>query len=1444
MPELKNAFIKGRMNKDLDERLVPNGEYRDAVNVEITTTEGGEVGSSGNIGAIKNILGNELIDSSFSANIPADSKTVGNFVDNQNNKIYWLVSSAAKDFILEYDETNISVVICDTRGSASHLRFSSNRKITGINLIGDMLLWTDGINEPKSINIKEFKEASATNAAATLGATTQLNGSNFIEEHITVIKKGPISSPLIDVKETAREGRVSNFTINKNLSNENVDDVLNNFIIYPRADGLIVGDVLKVQTEENLPSQGVINEHIVTAQITAISQPNSYSTNLTVKIITRSVDIPASVFTWNINLVQEEAFYKLKFPRFAYRWKYKHGEYSTISPFSEIAFLPGNYDFDHKNGFNTGMENTARKIEINTFEQPPYGVVEMDILYKDSVSTNVYKIETVKKEEFENINWNTYKFNIDSEIVSSVIESNQMLRPYDNVPRSALAQEITGNRVVYANYKQNYDVPKNPIIDCKFGARSGNTNKTLKSDREYQIGVVWKDYYGRETPVLSSKDSIIKIPKSESRNKNQFNLKIDSSTKPTWATHYKYFIKETSQPYYNLAAARFYEDKEGFYWISFNSAERNKVQEDDYLIFKKSEDSNITPGDNDKFKVLDISNEYPKFLEDKVTILQIQNNIVFDTFYGAGANETVRFNFSDGSEATRKGFQTRVKDITPATDGDRVLISRHSKDRDYDHEDKVSDANYWFTQAKAGEDIYVRFGVAGQSEMTNPYKVKDTNVHELGIKEIEIIFEEPFGVDTDCLYETERKFNFVNGDFGEYLVLKSGIFMQIVKKEPSDVETNEFLGKFFVKIQKQSALSDLINRATNPDNYEFVTTVPFDGHDGNSKARQWFIRFGGKKGTPVIAKNGQKAQNGAAFGPGANDSKYSEDPNKIESSPTYHLTLETSNNGPEHDDASGSDVYLHDQMWNELESGYYIQFDNFDQYSRSGQSSKTKWTVAMRKKYYKVKSVAKFQNQKTDGDTSHRWARVHIELEENLEADLQYFGEKAFLTKNFEYEDAPISPEGFKTFTWMKIWKPHTDFATNPAVFETEPKEAVELNLFYETQETWSASNDVGNANSLKWFNAFSFGNGVESNRIRDDFNAPTIDKGPRVSTTLDTPYEEEDRSSGLIYSGIFNSTSGVNNLNQFIAAEKITKDLNPTFGSIQKLYSKETNLIAFCEDKVITILANKDALYNADGNANLVSTNRVLGDATPFVGDFGISKNPESFAAYGFRIYFSDKSRGSIMRLSRNGLSPISNAGMKGYFKTNLSKATEVLGYYNASKDSYEIALNNDIVEFKESVAGWPSRKNYDSKTPEGGVSLNNRFYLLYAGKLWEQSNQERNKFFGAGSPVKSSVKFVYNQESSRIKNFKTLNYEGSTGWSCPSIVTDQQDGKVPTFIKEEGKYYNFIKGVANTWDPATQTGKLDTSEFSTQGIDTLGSISGATTPTEFTLTIVENND
>ena len=90
-------------------------------------------------------------------------------------------------------------------------------------------------------------------------------------------------------------------------------------------------------------------------------------------------------------------------------------------------------------------------------------------------------------------------------------------------------------------------------------------------------------------------------------------------------------------------------------------------------------------------------------------------------------------------------------------------------------------------------------------------------------------------------------------------------------------------------------------------------------------------------------------------------------------------------------------------------------------------------------------------------------------------------------------------------------------------------------------------------AYELNWHNCYSFGNGVESTRVRDDFNKMLLAPGVRVSAEFDD-YKKEERKNSLIYSGIYNKSSSFNETNQFNLAEKITKDLNPTYGSIQKL--------------------------------------------------------------------------------------------------------------------------------------------------------------------------------------------------------------------------------------------------------------------------------------------------
>ena len=86
MPEIKHNFLKGRMNKDLDERLVPNGEYRDALNVEISTSE------ASNVGAVQTVMGNKQL--SNLDIISETTKCVGKILDEKNDKLYWFVSEA------------------------------------------------------------------------------------------------------------------------------------------------------------------------------------------------------------------------------------------------------------------------------------------------------------------------------------------------------------------------------------------------------------------------------------------------------------------------------------------------------------------------------------------------------------------------------------------------------------------------------------------------------------------------------------------------------------------------------------------------------------------------------------------------------------------------------------------------------------------------------------------------------------------------------------------------------------------------------------------------------------------------------------------------------------------------------------------------------------------------------------------------------------------------------------------------------------------------------------------------------------------------------------------------------------------------------------------------------------------------------------------------------
>ena len=298
----------------------------------------------------------------------------------------------------------------------------------------------------------------------------------------------------------------------------------------------------------------------------------------------------------------------------------------------------------------------------------------------------------------------------------------------------------------------------------------------------------------------------------------------------------------------------------------------------------------------------------------------------------------------------------------------------------------------------------------------------------------------------------------------------------------------------------------------------------------------------------------------------------------------------------------------------------------------------------------------------------------------------------------------------------------------------------------------------------------------IEEARIRGGYNNTITDLG--VKAYLDEPEPlQQSRFNSLIYSGIFNSRTGINNTNQFSVGEDITRSADPANGSIQKLYAEDTNLIIFQQDKVSRALIDKDAIYSAEGNASITSSMQVIGQIVAYAGEYGISNDPFSFAVYGYRKYFTDKKRGVVLRLSQDGMTEISSYGMHDFFRDEISDTTKIVGGWDAHNKNYILSLQtaskNNTLSFDESVLGWTS---FFSFKPTFITSLVSIFYSFYNGKIYQHNLGQYGKFYD-NAAQDSTVTVILNKEPSLVKNFKTINYEGVDGWQLQSMIASSSD-------------------------------------------------------------------
>jgi len=135
-----------------------------------------------------------------------------------------------------------------------------------------------------------------------------------------------------------------------------------------------------------------------------------------------------------------------------------------------------------------------------------------------------------------------------------------------------------------------------------------------------------------------------------------------------------------------------------------------------------------------------------------------------------------------------------------------------------------------------------------------------------------------------------------------------------------------------------------------------------------------------------------------------------------------------------------------------------------------------------------------------------------------------------------------------------------------PVLIEVEYFNSFVLAKTVDLEDTpvWRYNPELAPNDDKNWF--------IEESRITGGYNNTSIDFGAKAYIITDKT-GGSIRGNSMIYSGVYNSRTGINNTNQFSVGEDISRSADPINGSIQKLYAEDTNLTIFQESPIISIL-------------------------------------------------------------------------------------------------------------------------------------------------------------------------------------------------------------------------------------------------------------------------------
>ena len=1207
MANFTRNFTAGRMNKVVDERLVPDGEYIDAMNIRMGSTENSE------IGVIENTKGNvpltELtyIDGTL---LSTQALCIGAIADTAEDTLYWFVHDPAftsvptgkLDLIVSYNiSTNILtyhiVSVDDGGGVKTTLNFNPQYLITGVNKVGDLLFFTDNYNAPRFIDVRK-------NYPNPVGDIDNAGNPDLLREGILVIKRPPIESP---------------------------------------------GVQLITQGDQN-------------------------------------------------NYLEE------RFISFAYRYKYVNGEYSATSQWSAIAFVPNTFSFSPNSYLNEGMVNNFNAA-IVTYETGGPLVVGIDLLFKQANNNIIKVIEKLDKALLGIPDNVTQSFTFNSSKIFTVLSEGEILRLYDNVPRYAKAQTIMGNRLMYGNYIEGYDLIDkyaNPtrlefetqLVSQEIGFDSIQT--TLFAGDTYTIQVpsqtinpsaIRVDLTGVDLTAGSSITvemtfvGVIINPATLSYtpftpNPAQpptpltfsFTLAIDYSSVYAMVTspEFQNAIGTTFNilPVYSPIIGDPTSCDGGTLTDSLNCAFVATVLNSTTSVNYVKYESGITgpnepiallevaPGNtwfsfqlvamryvDDPLNITDSVCLYPYFIDAEAYFQKVASprslhsnrdyevGIVYMDEFNRATTALVSPNNTEHVPCRYSVNQNSIRVTIPTSQRAPAWAKR------FKFVCKADAENY--------ETIYssIFFTQAGTSDVY--FLLEGENMRKVEIGDRYIVKRDTGGALLNCAYATvldkgSKSSGFITTSTG--VTPPAGVYMKMKPDEfqadqppnavinPGSITTNENTGgEYPIQFYPMNIETSpgVYTDYTVPAGSVIVMSFKFQrlgAGDGDNKCERRIYTLNVTLVSSALYNNMYDWWVGDNVASVLNSGTQEVGGSNCAINNVFQMGLGT----PSTDVCTNYFRFDRDYGTNQL----WLKISGTVRCNGSTGKDKRRSSITTKITVFRADAMMVFETFPTD-----------------TLPDVFFENDLSF----------PIDSEG--------------NHLSNGGIGDVSQNIAGGINGEFQTG----------------FFNCFAFGNAVESYKIRDSLIGRTFNLGERITTVAAQDYKEARRFADITYSGVYNQETNVNKLNEFNMGLLNFKNLETSFGDVQVLDGRETDVLVLQEDKISYVLAGKNLLSDAAAGGVITSVPEVLGTQIARVEKYGISFNPESYVQWGYDRFFTDVKRGAVIQMkgdsmSQDQLAVVSEANMRTWFRDEFINSfnTQKLGGYDPYMNEYVLSTND----------------------------------------------------------------------------------------------------------------------------------------------------------------------